>query len=564
MEKSKGYLVLIFLFIVVKGISQSINITPRYFISFTDKNNSPYSVNYPLDYLSPRAINRRDKQGIIITEQDLPVNPNYIDSVRNAGQVKVYYTSKWLNGVLISTTDTSALQAIQQFPFVQQSHKVRIKAHPNVPEQNKFEIEEEQKSFLPINVIPNYPYGHNFKEFKLHNGDVLHNLNFRGQGMHIAILDAGFYRADKLEALNHVFDEGRVLSTYDFVDNEDSVYEDSYHGCAVFSIIGGRIDGVFMGSAPMASFHLIRTEDALSEYIVEEYNWVFGAEYADSAGVDVINTSLGYTEFDNPSQNHTYPDMDGNTTIAAIGADIAASKGILLLASAGNQGGSTWQVIGTPADADSTLAVAAVDSNGTRAYFSSTGPSYDGDIKPNVASIGWYKYYVNPSDGRISRGNGTSFSSPFLTGFATCLWQAMPDKNNIEILNIIQASSSQFNSPDSLLGYGIPDFKKALEINTGLTTDTYTENTIENMYPNPVMNILNIVYQSMQDQTVGLQVFSMNGDLVIDEQFSVQKGRNLVQVNDFYTLAPGVYSLKLLDSEGSQIIKKIVVSTFNK
>lgn len=563
MGKNRVHLVLFFLLIVVKGFSQSM-ITPRYFVFFTDKNNSPYSVNYPMDYLSPRAINRRVKQGIAITEQDLPVNSSYIDSVKNAGPVHVYYASKWLNGVLISTTDTAAIQAIQQLPFVQQFNKVRVKTQPNNP-VDKFEIEEEeQKTFLPINVIPNYPYGYNFKEFKLHNGDVLHNLKFQGQGMHIAILDAGFYRADRLDALSHVFDAGRVLSTYDFVDNEVSVYEDSYHGCAVFSIIAGKIDGVFMGSAPMASFHLIRTEDALSEYVVEEYNWVFGAEYADSAGVDVINTSLGYTEFDDPSQNHTYADMDGNTTIAAIGADIAASKGILLLASAGNQGGSTWQVIGTPADADSTLAVAAVDSNGTRAYFSSTGPAYDGDIKPNVASVGWNKYYVNPSDGRISRGNGTSFSSPFLTGFATCLWQAMPDKNNIEILNIIQASSSQYNSPDSLLGFGIPDFKKALQVNTGLTAETYTSNTIENIYPNPVVNVLNIVYQSIKDQELTLNVYSVNGDIVISEQFSLFKGRNLIQVNDFYKLAPGVYSMKLIDSEGGQIINKIVVSTRNK
>jgi len=553
MEKSRGIL---FLLVITSNVFLAQVVAPRYWVQFTDKNATNYSVNNPLAYLSQRAIDRRTKQGISITEQDLPVCQAYLDSVRLAGNVNLHFPSKWLNGVLISTKDTNAIIAIENFSFVSGFNQVKLK---KTLTPDKFEHEFENKISLPVEVIPNYPYGYTFNEFNLHNGQVLHDLSFKGQGMHIAVIDAGFYKANEREAMQHLFTENRILSTYDFVDQETSVYEDNYHGCAVFSIMAGKIDGVFMGSAPLASYHLLRTEDAFSEYEIEEYNWVFGAEYADSAGVDVINTSLGYTEFDNPSQNHTYTDMDGNTTIAAIGADIAASKGMLLFASAGNQGGSLWQVIGTPADADSTLAVAAVDSTGTRAWFSSTGPSFDGDVKPNIASVGWNKYYINPFDGRISQGNGTSFSSPFIAGFATCLWQAMPEKSNIEIKKIIEASSNKYNNPDSLTGYGIPNFKIALEQNSGFNYTEFENNEIENMYPNPVIDQLNIVFQSKFDQQIKLIFIAAGGATVVQETAIVLKGRNFIQVSDLGRLSAGVYSLRIEDATGDLIQKKVVI-----
>ncbi len=151
-----------------------------------------------------------------------------------------------------------------------------------------------------------------------------------------------------MKGLEHLFEENRILSTKDFVDHEESVYEDHQHGAAVLSIIAGKIPGEYYGTAPNASFHLLRTEDANSELIVEEDNWIAAAEYADSAGVDIINTSLGYTRFEDSTQNHTYADLDGNTTRIAIASDIASSKGMLLVTSAGNNGESDWQYISTP------------------------------------------------------------------------------------------------------------------------------------------------------------------------------------------------------------------------
>ncbi|MBC8474969.1 MAG: S8 family serine peptidase [Bacteroidetes bacterium] len=528
-----------------------------FWISFTDKNNSLYSVTQPSDFLSQKSIERRTNAGISILTNDLPVNGSYIDSILVSGNFELLQASKWFNAIVISTDDTTSLNTILNYSFV--SNVVQVKSLKQDKIIDKFEDIGITKNEINLLSIPHYPYGYSYNQLALHDADKMQDLGFRGQGMHIAIIDAGFSRANELNALEDVFNEGRILSTRDFVNGGESVYEDHQHGTMVLSVIAGSVDGEFKGSAPMASFHLLRSEDVGSETLLEEYNWIAAAEYADSAGVDIINTSLGYTTFDDSLQNHLYSDLDGNTTVIAQAADIAASKGILLCISAGNSGASAWQYISTPADADSVLTIAAVDSNGTYAYFSSVGPASDGDIKPNVASVGWNTYLIYPMTGEVIQGNGTSFSAPMVTGMVACLWQSLPDKTNIEIMRLLEESSSQFSSPDSLLGYGLPNVFKAYSKETGVVYSHPREDLIEDVFPIPVIDMVNIIFVSKVSQGVVIRLYSEKGDLIISASDTVLQGKNKLVLSHLSYLPSGSYIIEVESAEGNRATATIVV-----
>jgi len=305
-----------------------------------------------------------------------------------------------------------------------------------------------------------YDYGNSFDEIHLHNGEFLHNIGLRGSGMQIALLDNGFNNFTSFDAFDSVNVNNQVLGTWDFVAREQNVSDDGSHGMSCFSTIAANIPGQFIGKAPQANFWLYQTEDNSSEYPIEEFNWACGAEKADSSGADVISSSLGYATFDDASLNHTYADMNGNTTMAVIAADLAAKKGVLVFVSNGNFGTSAWHFLSTPADGDSVIAVGAVDASGTVGSFSSYGPSSDGQIKPDVASVG-VSAVLETSAGTIGSGNGTSFACPNMAGLATCLWQGFPELSNMKIRSALWQSASRADSPDDRMGYGIPDMKKA-------------------------------------------------------------------------------------------------------
>ena len=528
-----------------------------FWISFTDKNNSSYSAAQPSQFLSQRSIERRAKSGISIVTNDLPVNDTYIDSVLVSGNFQLLQASKWFNAIAISTGDTTSLNNVLNYSFV--SNVVQVKSLKQDKIIDKFEDIAISKNEINLMSVPHYPYGYSYNQLALHEADKMQDLGFRGQGMHIAIIDAGFFRANELDALEDVFNEGRILSTRDFVNGGESVYEDHQHGTMVLSVIAGSIDGEYRGTAPMASFHLLRSEDVASETLLEEYNWIAAAEYADSIGVDIINTSLGYTTFDDSLQNHVYSDLDGNTTVIAKAADMAASKGILLCVSAGNSGASPWQYISTPADADSVLTVAAVDSNGTYAFFSSVGPASDNDIKPNVASVGWNTYLVSPFTGEVIQGNGTSFSAPMMTGMVACLWQSLPSKTNIEIMRLIEESSSQFNSPDSLLGYGLPNIFNAYSKETGVVYISPREDLIEDVFPIPVIDLVNIIFVSKVSQGVVIRLYSEKGDLLVSASDTVLQGKNKLVLSKLGYLSSGSYIIEVESAEGSRATATIVV-----
>ncbi len=449
-------------------VSQSQAQFTRYIVKLKNKGGSPYSFSSPLAYLSQRAIDRRIKYNIAIDSADLPVTPAYITQIKNVSNVTILNVSRWQNAVTIQTSSAVALTTINAFAFVQNINGIAARtAGSGRVTGNKFELEEiitelPSQSAARVTATTDYfNYGTNsFNEIHLHNGEFLHNIGLRGQGMQIAVLDNGFNNYTTLKAFDSVNINGQVLGTWDFVAGEQDVSNDGSHGMNCFSTIAANIPGQFIGKAPKAKFWLYQTEDNASEYPVEEFNWVCGAERADSSGADVISSSLGYSDFDNASLNYTYSNMNGNTTIAAIGADMAAKKGLIVFNAVGNSGGNSWHYLITPADGDSVVAVGAVSAAGAVGGFSSYGPSADGQIKPDIASVG-VSAMVQTTSNTIGTSNGTSFACPNMAGLGTILWQAFPEYNNMKIIRALQQSGHKFTTPDDRVGYGIPNMKLA-------------------------------------------------------------------------------------------------------
>jgi hypothetical protein len=434
-------------------------------IRFKDKGSSPYSISNPSQYLSARAIDRRTRYNIPIDSADLPITPRYIDSIRLAGAVTILNTSKWLNQVAIQTSDVAAINKISTFSFVLSAAPLAPLTQTQAPVNKKLEVATNQISSSTNTqnniVADHYSYGQSFGQVHIHNGEFLHNRGFRGQGMQMAVMDAGFTNYLTIPTFDSIRNNGQILGTWDFVANHASVNEDHPHGTNCLSTIAANMPGTFVGTAPKAAFYLYRTEDAATEYPIEEQNWAAAAERADSIGVDICSVSLGYYVFDNAQFNYTYANMNGNTTTIARAADMAAKKGMLIVVANGNEGSGSWKFLISPADADSVLAVGAVNTSGNVAGFSSYGPSSDGQIKPNVAAVGWNAVVASVATGQPVFSSGTSFACPNMAGLATCLWQAFPEVNNMTIINTLQQSSNKAATPDDRTGYGIPDVKKA-------------------------------------------------------------------------------------------------------
>lgn len=534
----------------------------KYWVQLTDKNNSPYSLSEPQAFLTDRAIYRRFFAQIDITIQDLPVNESYVAQVAAIPGIAILNRSRWFNALSISCIDSTQLALVQALPFVQNIELVQKLNKPKpTGSLSEYTLESYTKCNIDISLLSHYPYGVAFAQQQLHELEALHQRNFLGQDMHIAVIDAGFENAPNMPCFEALFSEQRVLSTVDFVNHDGDVYSDHFHGTAVLSTIAARQDGIYMGTAPLASFHLLRSEDANSEYLIEESNWVSAAEYADSVGADIINSSLGYTTFDDSTQNHIFAELDGHSTLIAKAANIAASRGILVVSSAGNSGADPWKYISTPADADSILAVGATDSLGNYAFFSSIGPAADGDIKPNVASVGYQTYVYLPYGPSPLQANGTSFSSPIMAGMAACLWQSkngLYGINNMELLQLIEASSSQYQNPDSLLGYGIPNFKKAYLTLHNLQ-DTSASLTLISHYPNPVSaQQLQLLILSKKNQDIVLKLHHLHGQIMHQQTLQLEEGKTFIQLKT-NAIPNGIYLLEIISNsdESTRLLEKI-------
>lgn len=552
-------LTLLFIVLTMSGAIWAQSPGARYRIQFTDKHNSPYSLSNPQAYLSARAIQRRTNQGISINESDLPVNPAYIDSIVSRGAV-VLNKSKWLNSATVLIADSTDIPQIEALTFVSSVQKTNPYATKskhkrgggNAFEEIVFPVSNNYSDMLVSSNYKNeafkiqYDYGQGLNQASMLGVDYLHSMGFNGQGMIIAVLDAGFYHVNVITLFDSLRNSGRLLGVRDFVNPmSGDPFEESTHGMAVLSTMAANSPGLLVGTAPGASYWLLRSEDAGSEYIIEEDNWIAAAEFADSVGADVINSSLGYTDFDDGVLSHTYQDLDGNTARATRGADIAASKGILVVNSAGNSGNDPWRYIGVPSDADSVLAVGAVDQYGVYASFSSIGPSADGRVKPNVTAQG-LGTWVGSVSGDVYPGSGTSFSSPVMAGAVTCLWQANPTFNNMQIIDALQRSANQYSNPDSLYGYGIPNLAIAHMVLSGQTIEKPVDNNLVMVNPNPFEDGLDLIVYSSAVQTIKVELLDASGRVVFSKENQRQIiGYNYIMISGLGSLGSGFYVVRV-------------------
>lgn len=536
------------LFLTIFLLSQSVNSNAQgyFWVSFTDKNDTNFSLSTPEQYLSERAIERRIKQNIPIDSLDLPVNRNYIDSVISIGATFIH-SSKWLNGITVYSELDSFETEVLKFLFVNEVQRTKSSQITKSAVDKFHETESLEKA--PIDTAL---YGASVYQTGLMNGQFLHNQGFNGEGMQIAVLDAGFYNADIYEAFDSMWVNNQVLGTKDFVDSDADFFQTHYHGMSVLSCMVGNVPGELIGTGRKASYWLLRTEDAGSENMIEEDNWVAAAEFADSAGVDIINSSLGYYEFDDPTVDHTYADMDGKTTRVTRGANIAVTRGILVFSSLGNEGNNRWKYLIAPSDGDNVIGVGATNKFGFVAPFTSYGPNSDGEIKPNVVGVGW-NTFLQLSSGNLGYANGTSFSSPVMAGMAACLWQAAPNATATEVKLALEMSASKYENPDSLMGYGIPDFQKAWIY---LVNQTAPEQMINNkwfVYPNPIKDILVIQKNDFSgSEEINIEIYTLEGRLIKSWR---KPNLKKIFLTDIADLPHGILLLRLSSDQNTQTIK---------
>ena len=492
-------------------------------VYFTDKPDAATYLANPLTMLTQKSINRRIAQNIALDVKDVPIFPSYITQVTNATGITVMAKSKWLNALHIrgSVVNIQQLASLTFVSNIQFADKTLNSS--SLPKSAETETYQAVNKTLDTQVT--FAYGTSSNQISMLGGDLLHQQDFTGTGKTIAVLDSGFPGVNTAAPFQRLFTNNLILGGYNYVGQSTNFYTGGTHGTLVLSTMGGYVQNALVGTAPDASYYLFITEDIASENPVEESYWVQAAEEADRLGVDIINTSLGYFGYDNPNYSYTYQDMNGITAFASRGADVAFSRGIICVTSAGNSGSTTNPHIAVPAESLHTLAVGAVNASGLYASFSSIGPSFDGRVKPDVAAQGVQAVVANPS-GTSGLANGTSFSGPITAGMVACLWQALPTKTNAEIIQIIKQSASIYANPTPQLGYGIPNYNTALSTTLGISE---AEKGIVLLYPNPVKDVLNIntnsfsatttiaIYSALGQKVLGTKIASANGSISVSQ-----------------------------------------------
>ncbi len=542
---------LLFLWLAVSVFAQAQIATNVYWVQFTDKNDSPYSIDNPEAYLSERALDRRARLGIGIDEYDLPVNPQYLEAVANCG-AELINPSKWLNGVSIYTNSNDVIAAIEALSFVE-----GVRACPNDPKAQEMKerwLAEEMKPVQQRQQTFRDFYGGAETQVKQLHVDQLHEMGYDGTGVIIAVLDGGFVGTEEQSCFDNMREEGRLLGVRDFVYGSTSVYTQSTHGTSCLSTMGAYDPSNMVGTAYKASYYLIHTEDGDQENIIEEYNWVSGAEYADSLGVDVCSTSLGYIDFDMGQWDHPFAHFDGHTAPMTIGAEIAVTRGMICVNAAGNEGDGTC-TLGIPADAEHILTIGAVDGDGNRAYFSSVGPTYDGRIKPDIMAMGedtyvasgyggWWPYY---------NGSGTSFATPVMAGAVACLRQALPYASVQEICDALRQCGDHASNPDNRYGYGVPNVVEVLEMLH--VDDTFVQgDELIRVYPNPSRGEVHITLA--EGNPTDIKVFDITGRHIKSYHFNGLNHNTLE--HSLNGLEEGVYFINAVADSYSQTVKLII------
>lgn len=478
-------------------------------VYFTDKPDSATYLANPLTMLTQKSLDRRTAQNIALDVKDVPIFPSYISQITNATGITVKAKSKWLNALHIrgsveNIQQLTSLSFVDHIQFADKSLNTNVSAKTNSTPQF-------QAINKTLDTQINFAYGNSNNQIAMLGGDLLHQQNFTGAGKTIAVMDAGFPGVNTAATFQRLVTNNQILGGYDFPNASANFYTGGTHGTLVLSTMGGYVENSLIGTAPDASYYLFITEDISIENPIEESYWVQAAEEADRLGVDIITTSLGYFGYDNPNYSYTYEDMNGVTSFASRGADVAFSRGIICVTSAGNSGATVDPHITVPAEAITTLAVGAVTAAGLYASFSSIGPSFDGRVKPDVVAQGVQAVVSDPA-GNIGLANGTSFSGPITAGMVACLWQALPTKTNAEIIQIIKQSASIYTNPTPQLGYGIPNYNTALSNSLGINSPQKESIVI---YPNPVNDVLNITTSSISSENT-IVIYSALGQKVLE------------------------------------------------
>jgi len=429
-----------------------------YFVEFADKEGTTHSVENPATFLSERALLRRALHNADVTEMDLPISPTYENEVAATGAL-VWLRSKWMNGLVVKATNQE-LKAINKLSFVTGSYLVapaqyaRTTTRPVIPNLDRM-----APDFDPVPVRRQF-YGYGWDNLDKMEGDSLHAWGFRGKGVLVGVFDGGFPSVGYKDFLGYE-EAAMVPGNYDLVEQDSTALDGSTHGATVLSTMAAHHPFFFVGTAPDARYVLFKTENGRGEHRLEEINYAIALEIADSIGIDVVNSSLGYTTFRDKSMDYTYEDLDGKTSPASIAIGHAFDRGMIIVTSAGNSGADDWKYISTPADAPKAFSIGALNDDGTRAYFSSFGPTADGRTKPDVSALGVNVAAISASGTGLTGANGTSLASPLVAGLLACLRQAVPDATNQELLDAVRSTSDQADKPDAARGYGRPNFAAA-------------------------------------------------------------------------------------------------------
>lgn len=509
-------------------------------VFFTDKPDAAFYLENPLEMLSQRSLDRRISQNIPLDEKDVPIALSYITQITNSVGITVKAKSKWMNALHIRGT-ISDIQNLENLAFVSHVEFANKTLNDDNLERSSHQ-NRLNKVDKNLEALVTFGYGTSNNQIEMLNGQLLHEQDFTGTGKIIAVMDTGFVGVDAASPFQRLQNNNLILGGYDFVNSSANFYGGGSHGTMVLSTMGGYVEDQLVGTAPDAEYYLFITEDINAENPVEESFWVEAAEKADSLGVDIINTSLGYFGYDNPDYSYTYEDMNGTTSFISRGAEVAFSRGMICVTSAGNSGNTGNPYISVPADAEHTLAIGAVMADETYATFSSIGPSFDGRIKPDVMAQG-QSAVVSDVSGAIVTASGTSFSGPITAGMVACLWQALPDKTNSEIIQLIKESANLFTTPNAQFGYGIPDFY--LIVQNALGTNSLIEKKFI-VYPNPVENVLNI--SADKDFKTGkISIYNNLGQLVLERTIN-----NSATDFSIENLTSGVYFYEIISKDVSQ------------